>query len=1049
MLTLRRAERVAAEVATLDSEQAAVLRYAGPALRVLGGPGSGKTLTAVELLVDRVDRGGLSPDQCLLLAPTRLAAAGLRERVTARLGATSTEPLARTHQAFGFGILRREAALAGEPAPRLLSGPEQDVVLRELLAGHAELGSGPAWPESLRAALSTRGFRAQLRDLLMRAVEHGLDAPALAGLGDRHGRPEWVAAAAVLAEYDEVTALSRPGAYDPAWILTAAAERLDDDPGALERLRADLRLVVVDDAQELTSAAARLLSAVAAPSMQVVLLGDPDCAVQTFRGADPRLLLGDWPALGDLDTVVLRTAYRQPRQLREAGSRVVTRIGAVGGGAQRQSVPTRDGGQVEVALLRAVSQEGAHIASVLRRAHLMDGMPWADMAVVVRGQGRAAAMGRVLAAAGVPVASLTSDLPVRDEVAVRPLLALLDLCLRLAVDPQATVSPTEAVDLLLSPLGGCDAVRLRRLRRHLRRAELDSGGGRSSDELLASAIGDAAASAACGPDGDGLRRLTRAVRAGVEAARRGPDGRGWARGVTAETVLWATWSALEVAGPWQREALRGGSRGGRADRNLDAVVALFDAAARFVDRLPTTGPDLFLDHVRGEEVPGDSLVARAPSAESVALVTPAAAAGRQWRFVVVAGVQEGVWPDLRLRGSLLGSEHLVDVVRGRPGTVRAAQAAVRYDETRLFHVAVTRASERLLVTAVRSDDEQPSVYLDLVDPIDPVDAADEGRPFTPVGRPLTLRGLVGQLRRGVTAPDLIERQRCARLLARLAAEGVPGADPASWWALAPEPAQRARREAQALVPVSPSKVEQFTRCSLQWLLHASGGDGPKSPSATIGTLVHDVAADLGDVDAPTLRAEIDRRWPQLGLPPGWVNERKRAEAHAMAGRLADYLASPDARDWELVGSEVGVDVTVGRAVLRGRVDRLERHTTTGALRVLDYKTGSNAPRKADLEQHPQLGAYQVAVEHGAFPNHGVESGGAALLQLGKAANKTSVTLQRQAPLGEADNPGWARDLVVGTAEGMAGAVFRARPGEHCRMCSVRSCCPATADGRAI
>ena len=84
----------------------------------------------------------------LALSASRVAAGDLRERITARLGGTSTEPLARTHQAFGFGILRQAAALRGDPTPRLLSGPEQDVILRELLAGHAAgEGKGPAWPE--------------------------------------------------------------------------------------------------------------------------------------------------------------------------------------------------------------------------------------------------------------------------------------------------------------------------------------------------------------------------------------------------------------------------------------------------------------------------------------------------------------------------------------------------------------------------------------------------------------------------------------------------------------------------------------------------------------------------------------------------------------------------------------------------------------------------------------------------------------------------------------------------------------------------------------
>lgn len=192
----------------------------------------------------------------LLVAATRLAAAEARDAVTAGLIGATTEPMARTMQSLGFAVLRQQAALLGQPAPRLLSGADQDLVLGELLAGHRESGGGPAWPDDLAEALPTRGFREELRDLLMRAIEHGVSPDDLATLGREHGRPEWVAAAQVAREYDEVTALSRPGAFDPAWVLAAAAELLEDDPEARDRVRSGLRVVVVDDAHELTAPAA-------------------------------------------------------------------------------------------------------------------------------------------------------------------------------------------------------------------------------------------------------------------------------------------------------------------------------------------------------------------------------------------------------------------------------------------------------------------------------------------------------------------------------------------------------------------------------------------------------------------------------------------------------------------------------------------------------------------------------------------------------------------------------------------------------------------------
>ena len=231
-LSLRRRVLGQQPVPALDSSQRAVVEHRDGPLRVIGAPGTGKTTALVEAVVARVDRDGLQAGEVLVLAPTRVAAARLRELVTARLGRTVTEPLARTPASFAFGVLRQVAVLAGEPPPRLIAGPEQDLVLRELLAGHA-LGEGaaPGWPPGVSAALGARGFRTELRDLLMRAVERGLDDDELARLGREHDRPDWVAAATVLGEYLGVTGLATPGAYDPASIAGTAAGELavDDD----------------------------------------------------------------------------------------------------------------------------------------------------------------------------------------------------------------------------------------------------------------------------------------------------------------------------------------------------------------------------------------------------------------------------------------------------------------------------------------------------------------------------------------------------------------------------------------------------------------------------------------------------------------------------------------------------------------------------------------------------------------------------------------------------------------------------------------------------
>ncbi|WP_157073143.1 UvrD-helicase domain-containing protein, partial [Kribbia dieselivorans] len=545
----------------LDDDQRRAVASTADVVRVLGGPGTGTSMVAVETVVHAVRSGAVSPSQCVILTSSRLAAAGLRDAVTAGVGQTSTEPLARTHQSLGFGLLRQDAALRGMPTPRLLTGPEQDVILRELLDGHASgVSPAPAWPDRVVEALPTRGFRAELRDLLMRAVEHGLEPHDLIALADEHDRPEWAAAAAVLREYDEVTAMSAPGAYDPAWILTAAADLLEDDVEAFDRVATGIRLVVVDDAQELTHPAARLLRVLHRAGARLVLIGDPDVAVQTFRGADPRLMLGSWGRPGArVEEFVLGQGYRLPPALARVAGDVTARIGALGAGHQRVASPTTGGldGEVSAHVLRSAAAEAGFIATQLRRAHLIDSVPWSQMAVITRGRGRTATMRRVLTAQSVPLAAPPTDVPVRDEVAVRPLLALMRIVIDLARGRQAEISVEALVDILTSPIGGADSVRLRRLRRTLRREELAAGGGRSSDELLTVYVRDPERLAHLGHEVAPLLRVARIIEAGLAAAHLTPDGH-WPAGVTAETLLWELWQAAGLASSWQAAALAGG-----------------------------------------------------------------------------------------------------------------------------------------------------------------------------------------------------------------------------------------------------------------------------------------------------------------------------------------------------------------------------------------------------------------------------------------------------------------------------------------------------------
>lgn len=1035
-----------------DPDQTRVVRHRGPALLVRGAAGTGKTMTALRVVADRVGSGELEPEEVLLLAPTRRAAARLRDELATRLDRTTGAPMVRTASSAAFSVLRARAALLGEPPPTLISGPEQDLVLADLLAGHA-LGEGAAvrWPGTVRGEAATlRGFRGELRDLLMRAAERGLGPADLRRLGREHGRPEWEAAAVVYAEYLDVTRLrtGTPDAgarFDPAVIVDEAAEALHAwESEVPDAPRPRWRLVVVDDHQESTAATARLLHSLVAGGADVVLCADPDAAVQTFRGAAPGLVdravlpAGELGAFGAQE-IVLRRVWRHGPALRGVVHRVTEQIRGPGR-AGRAAGAAGGPGTVEVTVLRSSAQEAAHVAHLLRRAHLHDGVPWERMAVVVRSGAQVVGLRRALVEAQVPVAVAGSDVPLRSEPAVRPLLVALGCVL----DPDA-VGAEELANLLTSPLGGVDAVGLRRLRRALRAEELAAGGSRPSDELLAEALADPARAAV----------LPSAVRRGpVRVARLLAAGRAALEqpAATALDVLWALWSAADVATAWQRAALAGGAGGARADRDLDAVLALFTAAEQFADRLPQAPVAAFVEHLRSQDLPADSLAAHGDAGRSVELLTAAGAAGGEWDLVVVAGVQEGVWPDLRLRDQLLGAQHLVEILAGRAGPgdrgpegYVQARAAVLDDELRSFAVAVSRARARLVVTAVRDDDVRPSPLLDLVEP-GPEATAE--RP--PVGAPvaLDLRGVVARCRAWLEADGGGMDHPAARLLGRLAHEGVPGADPRQWYGLGAPSSTEPLWPPDVPVTLSPSKLEAAWTCALRWALESAGGTAADSAEQSLGTLVHEVAAALPDSDEDQLAARLEARWGELDLPGGWVGAVQRRRAASMVHHLARYFRDSA----EVIAVEQPFRVELGRVVLRGVVDRLERVVSddgTVRVRVVDLKTGRTPASKEQARRHAQLGAYQLALEAGAFDDvtGGAPSGGAGLVYVG--TKNASPSRREQPALAEDAEPEWAATLVREVADVVSRSVASASANELCRACPVTRCCPLQPEGRVV
>ena len=1252
-----------------------------------GIPGTGKTHHLTERAL-RYLSDGRDPARLLILAPTRTAATRMRDTIAAASDRSLSVAPTRAWAAYAFDLLKRaqtRGLLSGvEGNLKLLSGPEQDVIIGELLANHAEgIAPGPAWPDSLREALPTRGFRHEIRDFFDRMAEYDLTAEDVQALARDYNRPVWAALAQLHTEYRAVRALRAKNAYDPAVLINDACRLLLRNPEFLAEERRRYDLILIDDVQELSPSTYRLLRLITAEeppadaaalaaeypdvfaaAPEVIMTYSDEAVVQGFRGARPDLVRTLPESFPHLAERTLTTSYRLPALMMPLLADIRRRLprysryvpAAETDGQNGQKPPATFGrintapadealtwGAVDEPLLHlgadgkildpahyrtapagvykyalASAQDEANLlAQLLLEDRIYGNRPYRESAIIVRNGADVARIRRVLSASGIPSRTSAALVPVRDEPAVRPFLDALSLLVyarkrgEKALNPAVTgagyeaLSPDEAeeimrkslddviaeenrsnplngansaITLLTSRLGGASSMDVRRLRQQLRSVELQTGGHRPSDDLLLGALLHPEPLPAEGV-GRAVHRIAAVLSAGRKALAR-PDS-------TSTEVLWALWEASGLEKTWVAQSRGAGPEADAAHRNLDAMIGLFEAASRFDEQMRGAGAEQFLDFIDAQDLPMDTLAARGVRQDAVEILTPALAAGQSWRTVYVCGLQEGTWPNTTVRGSLLSTGDLTDLCDARlrqraqqaeqqaregeqpvpPARIRSYPERVRdtrHDELRMFAVAATRASTRLVLTAVRNDDQAPGEFFDFVLPTDAVgDSTDV--PITRVRRPATLRSLVAELRRTLVeesmnamraedaqdgapmhnAPEeealtpeasAYRLDAASRTLARLANAQAPGAAPDEWWGLLPlsstellfahrpadhaeldenhgeEPAENpAENPGRRTITLSPSRLETIHSSPLDWLVSAARAEAQTDLSRSLGTLVHAIAEEYPTGTLEELQTALDERISSLGVPARkedetdeeyrervpWESYALYERAKRMILRLSYYYRQHmgDA-GWQNLGVEGSFSVRVPvpfdpqgevgelDALLTGRVDRLEEAPERDGTRrfvIVDLKTGKSKPDGTAVATHPQLAAYQIAVEAGAgeqleeryraeaaaleageplpdtrpqeleYTGYTGRSAGAALMQVGVSDVNDDSKARLQVQPALEDNDEWAVDLVQRAAELIAGAQVqtRHREGNHGHGCRLPELCPICTRGRQV
>ena len=909
---------------------------------VLGAPGAGKT-TALRHLVARLEQT-IDPSHILVLTPTRQSASKLRDQLALGSKKATSTPRAQSVTSFAFGQLA-----VNNPEIRLLSGAMQQSVLRELIDKSA---NGP-WGYDLQT-IGLQGFIQELRDLFSVCIENGLSTEWLMEKSQEFNHRALAIAAELLPAYE--IELEAKGLIDPSQLILRATELQVTD----------YKWVLVDDAQDFSKGGLALVQKLA-QNANLALFGDPDSAVLGFRSGLVDGFVGEF---SQATKHFLEPNKKFAQELSKLASKLPPQLA----GPQRPR-PVGSAGQIRTALFDNQVSEADWLASEIRQRRMRDGMGWGDFAVVARTRTQLDQLASALAARDVPTSILGTSQALRDQPMARALLETAQLGLKKG-------DQNSVVEVLHSPIFGLDSIAIRRLKRQLaQQSELDQV---PASELLIAAL-----EVEIEPSTPEFRKLGK-LAALIQNIKSLADS-------SAHELLSTIWlivdhSALQILAKGSSEVALA------ANRSLDSVLELFAAAQRFDANQLGTASDFVFAQLE-QAVPEDSLAAKGLR-PSVLLTTAAGLSDRSYQVVLLPRLQDGIWPNLRPRSSLLGATSLSGYINGKFAQPTLPVRSELDDEIRLLYKAIGAARSEVLITAMVSQEEQPSQFFEMLG-LSP-ERNEQAISFD-------LRRLVGNYRRALANGD----QSVAHLLAALALLQVPGANPEGWQGLLPISTNEPLVVEGEDIRFSPSRLSSFEKCPVHWFIQNFGGDG-SGFEASLGTLLH-AALEVSSTQAE-LEEYVESNWHSLEFEASWQSSGQKRKALNMVAALGEYLRGAG----ELVTAEQKFEVKIGRLVIAGKIDRVERDAD-GGLRVVDLKTGK-PPSAQEVLAHRQLAVYQLAVRK----QYGEEMAGGRIVAVGDQRLKV---LDQPKLVGEFE--GEILELLKRVEDGAGGNSFVAEIADHC------------------
>ncbi len=1024
-------------IAPLTAQQQAICDAKAPAILIQAPAGTGKSLLLERIAIDAINNNKTPADEILLIAFSRAQAKQIRNRLAQQL-AGQPMPKITTFHSYAFGVVQQvvnqDQDLEVFENIKLLSGPEQEVRLKEILV-NAINDKAIFWPKELMAAVGTYGLTHQVRNLLARVRALGMDPAELAKLGELYENPLWIE----LAKFGEIylDVLDAQNLIDYAEVIHRASLYLSQ-PQYLTFITPKVKLVLVDEYQDIDPAQVRLVKALAKTGAKIVCAGDEQASIYQFRGADLNAIHRFKQDFANSQIFNLAQDFRRSKQF-----------------------------NTEINAFHNHSLQSAHIISKIRELKLEKTLKWSDFAIIGRGAESLKLIYRNLIRANIPAELAEIENPIIRDSSVNVILDVIELALVAEFTSQDHADLITKV--LQSPLINYSKSDLRKTIKQIRDlAEQNNEDVPSSADAILNVFLNPQMLLEVDHHGWGIRKLSALV-ASVKTLIKNNS--------AIYPIIWQVYSEqalaefidlyqteltnLTYSDRLLQDALSGSKEAPLANRALDSILSLFDVASR-EDENPAAARDIasFISELKLQQFAQET-IAQKPQQDAVQLLTAHSTKGREWSAIFVIDLQEGVWPSARLRNTLLEVERLA-----LDGYSRSfSRSDLINEERRLFAVARSRAKDFLSLSCLKNDYEDnsnPSQFLyELLNGEAITEVASAPTGF------ISINEAIVQLRKALLSDTVSEdfKKAVAIRINRLmqAKDGfdnpiAENLNPSNWWGIdPPAPSETPLRDKSQPVKLSASKLQTLQDCALKWFLDTDGGASlPRAQYMSVGSIIHALARAIVKEEVAPVAAQITQHvediWPKVQFEAEWLSAKQKNNVAEMIQTLVNWHNEDRGRDVIAVEQRFKLNQEFSQmsdaVEINGMIDRIEvEKSNPNNVHIVDLKTSKKSPTAPKALKDPQLASYRLAVDSGALsavlPETAVAKG-AELVQL-QDTKKGKARILESA---EVDQSGITellkKALTVIRDESISATVCGS-----CRICSYRKICPAQSEGQSV